>query len=501
MSGENADPVSPPRASGGDPFTAPAADPAVAASATAAEGASKRRVRNVLIMAGGAMLIVFAVGYSMFAPDTKMAARIPAELKGARQPDVKSAPGGDGKSIVVDSPAYQTMAEQAERKRVQEAETGGGSVQPSFQSGVVGRTPGTFDPLQPIQPAQPAVPQRPNFGTPTAAQSTQMAIGVTGPGTGGAYGAAPNDDARIQEIRRYVSSLDRKFAEPERVVFTVSTGEGGPQANQGPGGPATTTSSAAASAAQKPVTLIRAGTIGAVQVEILCDTSMPGPVFATLLTGEWAGSTLVGQCGKAPEAAKISFTSISLKGTDVTLPIDAFALDPETTSSGVATEVDRKLFARYVLKPAAKALEVVGRVAERAGTSVSTNGASTTVETKMPTGRDLALVAGGGFVSQINADTNAINTEPVARVRPKSVLGVAFGRDVIYTPASTAQAQPASPPQAWQVGDVTYTPPPSPQPARPGGAPDRPRQQDVQQQGSTSAPLMQMPAASPPLSR
>ncbi len=124
--------------------------------------------------------------------------------------------------------------------------------------------------------------------------------------------------------------------------------------------------------------LIPAGTIEYAQLLIEANSDVQGPVVALIVTGPYAGSRVLGAFERQTDYLVISFDVIVKDG--ISIPIEAVALDPDTTLPGMASYVDRRYFQRIILPAAAKFVEGMGSaIADTGGSSTSVSVNDTTV--------------------------------------------------------------------------------------------------------------------------
>ncbi len=114
-------------------------------------------------------------------------------------------------------------------------------------------------------------------------------------------------------------------------------------------------------------TLAMAGDVAYAQVLTQANSDIPGPVLAHILTGKLKGARVLGNFEYTEEYLVVRFTTAVLGNLEYR--IDAVALDPDTTLTGVATDVDNHYFKRIVL-PAAGAF-ISGFASARAQTATS----------------------------------------------------------------------------------------------------------------------------------
>ncbi len=121
------------------------------------------------------------------------------------------------------------------------------------------------------------------------------------------------------------------------------------------------------------VQLLPAGTIEYGQTLLEANSDIGGPVLVQIVTGPFAGARAIGSFDRRDKYLVLTFKTLSQKG--VTYTIDAIAVDPNTSLTGLATDVDYRLFERIILPAAARFIEGIGSaIADSGNTSVSVNG-------------------------------------------------------------------------------------------------------------------------------
>lgn len=212
----------------------------------------------------------------------------------------------------------------------------------------------------------------------------------------------------------------------------AQSGEGSatnPQGGQPAGSP-----SAANSVGEEEVEreiIIPTGEIEYAQTLIEANSDIQGPVLAQMLTGPLKGSRLIGTFTVAEENYLIlNFTTAVVDGKDYS--ITAVALDPDTSLSGMATDVDHRYFRRIVM-PAAAAF-VTGfatAVAETGRTDVVVSGSDsgTAVVSETEEADEEERVATGvkeasSEVSEMLKDYGEV--EPLVIIKAGTPVGVLF---------------------------------------------------------------------------
>lgn len=174
--------------------------------------------------------------------------------------------------------------------------------------------------------------------------------------------------------------------------------------------------------------LLPAGAIEYSQLLIEANSDIPGPVVALIVSGPFAGSRALGTFTRKEEYLVIQFTTlVNKKG--VSIPIDAYALDPDTTLTGMATDVDRRYFERIILPAAANFIQGIGEAyAEKEGNTTIVTG-DVVVQDDPPLDYKQQLAKGvekaaerAGEVLEEEGD----NTQPLVRVRAGTPMGILF---------------------------------------------------------------------------
>lgn len=104
---------------------------------------------------------------------------------------------------------------------------------------------------------------------------------------------------------------------------------------------------------QQEVVAIQAGTILNAVLETSINSDEPSPIRARIVSGEFKNSILIGQMTKSGEKVVVQYNRISIPNAPKSYAISAVAVDPNTSRTALATDVDRHLFQRYVIGLAA----------------------------------------------------------------------------------------------------------------------------------------------------
>ena len=178
--------------------------------------------------------------------------------------------------------------------------------------------------------------------------------------------------------------------------------------------------------------LVPSGTINYAQVLIEANSDVPGPVLVQLVSGPLAGARMIGSFSVMSDLLVLTFNSIIIDGLNQ--PVNAIALDPNSTLPGIASEVNQRYFKRVLLPAAAKFLEGVGSaIAQDSQTTVTVSGDTVIQETEaldfeQELGR--GVEASFGEISEFMQD-EADDTEPMVRVSRGTPIGVFFLQPVL----------------------------------------------------------------------
>lgn len=182
-----------------------------------------------------------------------------------------------------------------------------------------------------------------------------------------------------------------------------------------------------------PKIIIPAGQIDYAQLLMEANSDIPGPILALLVSGKYSGSRLIGSFQRQEEYLVLKFsTLIDKKGRSI--PIDAYAVDPDTTLTGMASDVDHRYFKRIVIPAAVSFVEGIGAaIAENGSTTVSVDNGGATVSQEnndLDTKQELskAVEKSADKVGEI-LDEEA-DVEILVRVKAGTPMGILFVQQV-----------------------------------------------------------------------
>ena len=178
--------------------------------------------------------------------------------------------------------------------------------------------------------------------------------------------------------------------------------------------------------------LIPAGTINYAQMLIEANSDIPGPILAQLVSGPLSGAKLIGNFTTKGDYLVLSFNTIVVDGQNQS--IRSVAINPDTTLSGLATEVDQRYWSRVFLPAAAKFLEGVGEaIAQDTETTVTVSGDTVIQETSaLDFEQELGKGVEEGFGEIASfMEEEAGKVRPLIRVSRGTPVGIFFIEPVL----------------------------------------------------------------------
>lgn len=410
---------------------------------------SNKKTRNIILFTAGIIVIVIIIVGLSFSAANKTK-EIPAAYKGVDAGQAPTSMKDD--NLGKDSPRFGTIAKSVDSTNLAEAEKTGKSFEPAATNTY------QFNPTQ-SAPAQ-AQPAPAAIGTPPPAQGYQQVQ----------YQQPQPEEKWLQDMRQNASQAISRNIQlwdtthgpkvinvelPARNVASA-TGQGTVNGNYG-GGSTSQSGLASLTSRSAPVTLITSTTRNVILFNLPMNSAEPGdPAVATILTGDFKGSTLSGVYAKNDnnDTLVAKFDSMALKDYNVSVPVRAQSYNiDDATKQGIASSVDHHYLTKYVLQPSAAALAAIGNALGRPQTTVNIGSSSTVTSTNPITNSDAAAIGVGAAATQFQTDMNAQSTASTVVVNANAVAGVVFLQDVVYQkpdPNLVQQTQQQTQPQQVQ---------------------------------------------------
>ncbi|MDB2682770.1 type IV secretion protein DotG [Alphaproteobacteria bacterium] len=180
--------------------------------------------------------------------------------------------------------------------------------------------------------------------------------------------------------------------------------------------------------------IVPAGEIIYGQLLLEANSDVPGPVLAQIAGGPLSGSRVLGAFSVAEELIVLEFSTIVIDG--VSQSISAVAIDPGTTLTGLATDVDHRYFTRIVLPAAAAFVEGAAQAVSDSGrTTITISGDSTTSTTSSGnTGKDEEIASGVEEAAEVVGEIleeMADDAKILVRIEAGTPIGLLFLEPVL----------------------------------------------------------------------
>lgn len=178
--------------------------------------------------------------------------------------------------------------------------------------------------------------------------------------------------------------------------------------------------------------LIPAGEVLYAVMETMADSDVPGPIKARVVSGPFKDAGLLGSFKRRDDQLQLDLETIILPN-DRSQSIDAVAVNPNDSSIGLATYVNRHYVKRFGGLMLGGFIEGFGRAVAQSGqtSTVGPFGTVTTQNDDYDTEQQLAIAAGAGAAAAGSEFKELADTVPTVRVAPGTPIGVLFLGDVI----------------------------------------------------------------------
>ena len=176
------------------------------------------------------------------------------------------------------------------------------------------------------------------------------------------------------------------------------------------------------------------------------NTDSPGPIMATVEVGPYKGAKLLGSlqpAGKYAKGVALKFTTMTLPQYDTSIGINAYAIDPDTAHTALASNVDHHYLLRYGTLIASS---FIGGLGEATALSNSTvvNGplGGTTQNYQLPSNFGAqALYAAGDAGKKVGDDLGDVYNRPTTiTINSGTGIGILYMQDVSPPKGGTSLA-------------------------------------------------------------
>lgn len=186
--------------------------------------------------------------------------------------------------------------------------------------------------------------------------------------------------------------------------------------------------------------IIKTGDVLFAVLDTSVNTDEPGPILATVVSGKLKGAKLIGSFVLPGNANKmvINFNMMSVPGANKTTSISAYAIDPDTARTALASRTNHHYLSRYGAMFAATFIEGFGNAFQSANTTIQIGGSggaaqNTTIQSGI--GRSILQNAVIGMAtlgkSWGQVAQQHVNQPITVEVYSGTALGVLFTQDLM----------------------------------------------------------------------
>ncbi len=268
----------------------------------------------------------------------------------------------------------------------------------------------------------PGVNEFPYYG------KRQQAAAGSGPGATAAGQSEGSAIASAASGVRTAQSVYGSYGAPASGSGQAGLGQPGlgqPGSGQSESGQSGSKASAeSGSAAQKGPLFVRAGTVIPAMLITPVNSDTPGPVLAEITSGPLAGTRVLGTFQASLNQVVLSFSTISGPLFQHSFQIQAFAVDADTSSPGLATDVNHHYLAKYGMLAAAAFVSGYGQAIANQGSSTIIGPFGATVTQSPLSTKQVAESAFGNVGSAIGQQVQ----QESSQIKPTIKVSGADGR-------------------------------------------------------------------------
>lgn len=278
---------------------------------------------------------------------------------------------------------------------------------------------------QPRQAAQAQTAQAETEFAAAESQSTQAAL--------------QERQQRVQQIQAAMAGQAQALVaawQPPRMVHQAGSppaAKGSTSGGKGTGEGGTAEGSTTTTITEGGRPLIKAGTIYFAVLDTAVDSDYPDtPVMVTVVQGPYKGAKLLGKLSLAQGKDRVSlnFNLIDMEAWPKTKNVNAFAIDPDTARTVMASSVDHHYLMRYGSLFASSFLQGYAQGVQNAGTSTTGIFGTSTQNPKLSFGNNIAVGLGQVGTAFTNVVQGYVNTPATVKVNAGVGLGILFMSDV-----------------------------------------------------------------------
>lgn len=197
---------------------------------------------------------------------------------------------------------------------------------------------------------------------------------------------------------------------------------------------AAVTTETTTAAKETVVPFAKAGTIFNAVLETAINSDEPSPVLAKIVSGDLKGTRLIGQLQTVGEKVVIQFATANIPQFGNSVRLSAFAVDPNTSRTALADDVNHHYFLRYGVMLAASFLGGYADAISRQNTitSVSPFGGATVTQGQLSNSEiNKSALGSVGKAVATNAQQQFQNLKPTITVNSGSPIGILLVDDLV----------------------------------------------------------------------
>ena len=244
--------------------------------------------------------------------------------------------------------------------------------------------------------------------------------------------AAATQQAQIQQLSAQMYSQASLFSGAMLTPAVQSVVTGSMTDNAAADG--LTGGSAGEQAAAAGPAIIKAGAVLYAVLDTAVDSDYPDtPVMATIVSGDFKGAKLLGSIKTVKQGQRVmlAFNLLTMDSWPTGTAVNAFAIDPDSARSAVATSVDNHYMLRYGTMFAASFMQGLGQAVSESGTTVSSDTGVVTQSVANLNTQETILVALGQVGQNAGTEVAKLqNTPPTVKVKAGVGIGILFMADV-----------------------------------------------------------------------
>jgi hypothetical protein len=220
---------------------------------------------------------------------------------------------------------------------------------------------------------------------------------------------------------------------PQAYIAGSGSGTNGKSAGIGGQGGTDGMGSSGGSSGKPPAlpVFIKAGTLTYGVINTAVNSDEPGPVLATIVSGDLKGARLIGSITNQGQKVMLTFNLMNLSSVGKTIPINAVAIDQKSARTALATATDNHYLMRYGSLFLSSFMQGYGQAIATSGSSISTNGLTTISSTQqLSPKQQIAVALGNVGTAWGNQMSSIFSTPPTVTIKSGTGVGILFLTDV-----------------------------------------------------------------------